>query len=458
MDSTQNKLGTQPVGKLLLSLAVPAITAQVINALYNIVDRMYIGRMPQGGSLALAALGIAFPLIMIISAFAALVGMGGSPRAAIKMGEGNYKDAEKILSNSFVVLVAISAVLTVFFFFAKEPMLIAFGATENTLPYANDYFSIYLIGTLFVQISLGLNQFISAQGFAKTSMMTVLIGAITNIVLDPIFIFGFDMGVKGAALATILSQFISAAWVLKFLFSKESVLKIRPCYFKLEKHIILPVLALGVSPFIMQSTESLVQVTLNSGLKAYGGAQVDQLVGAMSIIMSTMQFILMPMIGLTQGAQPIISYNYGAGKLDRVKKTFRLLLISSLSFSFVLWAVAMLAPQVFVYLFSSDPALLELGVYGMRIFMAGTLLMGAQYARQQTLVALGQAKISTFLALLRKVILLIPLAIILPRFFGWQGIFVAEPVADIIAVLTTVTVFTIYTRKLFGSKENSTYN
>lgn len=450
--SSENKLGTQPVGKLLFSLALPAITAQLINALYNIVDRMYIGRMPQGGSLALAALGVAFPLIMIISAFAALVGMGGAPRAAIKMGEGNHKDAEKILSNSFVVLVLISIALTAVFFFWKEPMLIAFGATENTLPFANDYFSIYLIGTLFVQLALGLNPFISSQGFAKTSMMTVLIGAITNIMLDPILIFTCGLGVKGAALATILSQFISGVWVLTFLFGKKSQLKIRPAYFKLDRKIILPVLALGISPFIMQSTESLVQITLNSGLKTYGGEQVDQLVGAMSIIISTMQIVMMPLMGLAQGAQPIISYNYGAGRLDRVKKAFKLLLICSLGVSFTLWLIAMLVPQVFVYIFSNDPELTGLAVYGMRIFMLGMALMGAQLACQQTFIALSEAKISMFLALLRKILLLIPLALIFPRFFGWKGIFAAEPVADVIAILTTVTVFSFSARRLFRLK------
>ncbi|MEG2852364.1 MAG: MATE family efflux transporter, partial [Hydrogenoanaerobacterium sp.] len=270
MDETQNKLGTQPVGKLLFSLAVPAIAAQVINALYNIVDRMYIGRIPETGSLALAALGVAFPLIMIISAFAALIGMGGAPRAAIKLGEGDHEGAEKILGNSFVALVGISVLLTIIFAVTKVPLLMAFGATENTLGYADRYFSIYLIGTIAVQIALGLNMFISTQGFAKTSMYTVLIGAVTNIILDPILIFGFKMGVEGAALATIISQFISAIWVLLFLFGKKTGLKIRPKNFKLQKNIILPVLALGISPFIMQSTESLVQITLNSGLKAYG--------------------------------------------------------------------------------------------------------------------------------------------------------------------------------------------
>lgn len=452
MDSTENKLGSQPIGRLLFSLALPAITAQVINALYNIVDRMYIGRMPEGGSLALAGLGVAFPLIMIISAFAALIGMGGAPRAAIKMGEGDNKEAEKILSNSFIVLLLISVVLTILFFFAKVPLLMAFGATENTLPFADKYFSIYLVGTLFVQLALGLNPFISAQGFAKTSMLTVLIGAVTNIVLDPILIYGFDMGVKGAALATILSQFISAIWVTRFLFSKKSSIKINPACFKLEKSVVLPVIALGVAPFIMQSTESLVQVTLNSGLKNYGGAQADQLVGAMSIIMSTMQFIMMPLSGLAQGAQPIVSYNYGAGRLDRVKKTFTLLLICSLGFSVTLWSITMLMPQMFVYIFSSDPALTDLAIYGIRIFMGGTLLMGAQLACQQTLIALGQAKISMLLALLRKVILLIPLAIVLPMFLGWKGIFIAEPVADYIAVFTTVTVFYCFARKLFRAK------
>lgn len=455
MDETQNKLGTQPVGKLLFSLAVPAIAAQVINALYNIVDRMYIGRIPETGSLALAALGVAFPLIMIISAFAALIGMGGAPRAAIKLGEGDHEGAEKILGNSFVALVGISVLLTIIFAVTKVPLLMAFGATENTLGYADRYFSIYLIGTIAVQIALGLNMFISTQGFAKTSMYTVLIGAVTNIILDPILIFGFKMGVEGAALATIISQFISAIWVLLFLFGKKTGLKIRPKNFKLQKNIILPVLALGISPFIMQSTESLVQITLNSGLKAYGGAQADQLVGAMSIIMSSMQFVLMPLMGLTQGAQPIMSYNYGSGNLLRVKKTFFLLLGSALTFSVSLWAVCMFAPQILVKIFTSDPALLELGVYGMKIFMAGILLMGAQLACQQTFIALGQAKISMFLALLRKIILLIPLALVLPHIFGWKGILYAEPVADILAVLVTITVFFSFARKLFAGAEKA---
>ncbi len=451
--NNDNKLGEMPVGKLLWSLALPAIAAQVINALYNIVDRMYIGRIPEGGSLALAALGVSFPIIMIISAFSALVGMGGAPRAAIRMGEKRMDEAEKILSNAFVCLCIISAVLMIFFFFTKEKLLLMFGATENTLPYANQYFSIYLIGTFFVQVSIGLNQFISAQGFAKTSMMTVLIGAICNIVLDPIFIFVFNMGVSGAALATIISQFISAFWVLRFLFGKKTALRIRRKYFRLERRVILPVLALGLSPFIMQSTESLVQLTLNSGMKTYGGADADLYVGTLSIIMSTMQFFTLPMMGLAQGAQPIISYNYGSKNMRRVKKAFKLLIISSIAFSAVMWTAAMVIPQVFVRIFSADPELLRLGIPGMRIFMAGMLLMGAQFACQNTLIALGQAKTSMFLALLRKVILLIPLALILPKFLGVTGILIAEPIADMLAIVTTCIVFYFTTRKLFQQIE-----
>ena len=452
-----NRLGTWPVGKLLFNLAMPSITAQVINALYNMVDRMYIRRIPVDGSLAIAGLGVAFPLIMIISAFASLIGMGGASRAAIRMGEGNNTEAEKILNNSFIALVLISIALTVFFYLTKTQLLTLFGATENMLPFADSYFSVYLIGTLFVQLSLGLNQFISAQGFARTSMMTVVIGALMNIVLDPIFIYGFGMGVKGAALATIISQMVSAIWVMMFLCGKRSIIRINKRFFKLDKNVIAPILALGISPFIMQSTESLVQLALNSGMKAYGGANADQYVGIITILVGIMQFVLMPMIGLTQGAQPIISYNYGAGKTDRVRKTFKLLMISSLVYSVSLWMVCMIWPQALIRMFSNDAAYLEIGKYGMRIFIAGFFIIGAQFACQNTLVALGQAKISTFLALLRKVILLIPLAIVLPRFFGTTGIFVAEPVADIIASVTTSIVFVSYFRKVLRHREEETF-
>lgn len=453
MDQQENKLGTQPVGKLLIQMSLPAITAQVINALYNIVDRIYIGHLPEVGSLALASLGVAFPLIMIISAFAALVGMGGAPRAAIALGAGRKDEAEKILGNSFSALGIMSVVLTVVFLLSSETLLTWFGATENSLPMAKEYFTIYVLGTISVQMALGLNTFISSQGFSTTSMLTVLIGAVSNMILDPILIYGFDMGVRGAAVATVISQTISAVWVLVFLTGKKTILKIKPQNMKLNKSILLPTLALGISPFIMQSTESLVQLTFNAQIKRYGGTEVDMLISAMSILLSCMQFFTLPIVGLTQGAQPIVSYNYGAKKIDRVKKAFRLLLTSAMIYTTTVWALTLLFPQVFIQLFSSDPALMEFAPKFLRIFMAGMLLLGAQFSCQQTFVSLGQAKVSMILALLRKIILLIPLALILPVIFGFNGILFAEPVADILASLSTATVFFLMTRKLFSQKQ-----
>ena len=434
-------------------MSLPAITAQVINALYNIVDRIYIGHLPEVGSLALASLGVAFPLIMIISAFAALVGMGGAPRAAIALGAGRKDEAEKILGNSFSALGIMSVVLTVVFLLSSETLLTWFGATENSLPMAKEYFTIYVLGTISVQMALGLNTFISSQGFSTTSMLTVLIGAVSNIILDPILIYGFDMGVRGAAVATVISQTISAVWVLIFLTGKKTILKIKPQNMKLNKSILLPTLALGISPFIMQSTESLVQLTFNAQIKRYGGTEVDMLISAMSILLSCMQFFTLPIVGLTQGAQPIVSYNYGAKKIDRVKKAFRLLLTSAMIYTTTVWALTLLFPQVFIQLFSSDPALMEFAPKFLRIFMAGMLLLGAQFSCQQTFVSLGQAKVSMILALLRKIILLIPLALILPVIFGFNGILFAEPVADILASLSTATVFFLMTRKLFSQKQ-----
>ncbi|MEG1773621.1 MAG: MATE family efflux transporter, partial [Oscillospiraceae bacterium] len=329
MKENQNSdLGRAPVGKLLLSLAVPAITAQLVNMLYNIVDRIYIGHIPVVGATALPGVGVVFPILMIISAFASLVGMGGAPRAAIRMGEGDHEGAERILGNCFTAMLGISAVLTVFFLLFGEPLLLKFGASPETLPYALDYMNTYVLGTVFVQLALGLNAFITTQGFARIGMMTVLFGAIANIVLDPIFIFVLDMGVEGAALASVISQGISAGWALSFLFGKKSRLRIRPQYMRLSAKVLLPVLALGVSPFIMQSTESAVSIALNSSLQRYGG---DVAVGAMTIISSSMQVMMMPLMGLSQGAQPIISFNYGAKNNDRVYHTLKLLLISAMS-------------------------------------------------------------------------------------------------------------------------------
>lgn len=446
MEKTNN-LGKGNIGKLLISLAAPAIVAQLVNVLYNIVDRIFIGRM-DNGELAMAGVGVAFPILMLISAFSALIGMGGAPLCAIKMGEKNNEEAEKIMSNSFAMLLIIAVVLTTGFLIFKEPILWAFGASEATIGYALDYLSIYVLGTIFVQIALGMNSYINTQGFAKIGMMTVVIGAIINIVLDPIFIFVLDMGVKGAALATVAGQMVSALWVLKFLFGKQSILKIRKKYMVPDLKVVGATMALGVSPFIMQSTESLVLISLNTRLSMFGG---DLAVGAMTIMSSIMQIVVMPLQGLAQGAQPIVSYNYGAKQMDRVKKTFKLTLISCLGFTVIMCSLLMIFPNIFVAIFNNKPELVEITTWAIRIYFLGIFVFGAQIACQQTFLALGQAKISLFLALLRKVVLLVPLIYILPNFFQdkLMGVLVAEPIADIIATLTTVTCFMIFYKKKF---------
>lgn len=450
----KNDLGNDSVGSLLFKLALPAITAQLINALYNIVDRMYIGHIKDIGSVALTGVGVSFPIIMLIAAFSALIGMGGAPRAAIHMGKDDNDGAEKILGNCFIILLAISIILTILFSIFNKPLLLMFGASENTLQYGLDYLNIYVLGTIFVQMALGLNSFITTQGFATVSMATVLIGAVLNIILDPIFIFGFDMGVKGAALATITSQAVSAAWVLKFLFGNKTKLKIKPCYFKIEKKIIFPVIALGLSPFIMQSTESLVSISLNSSLQKYGG---DIAVGAMTIMSSIMQFTMLPMQGLTQSGQPIISFNYGAKKMDRVKQAFKLLLISSVSFSIFAWLLILFIPQILCSFFTSDAELIKETVWAIRIYMGAVFVIGAQIACQQTFVALGQSKISLILALLRKIILLIPFIFIFPLFFNDKvfAVFFAEPIADVIAATTTVIVFSLKINKILNIEQTN---
>ena len=454
MKNTSNNLGTESIGKLLVRLAIPAITAQLINALYNIVDRMYIGNIKDVGTPALTGLGVTLPIIIIITAFSSLIGMGGAPRAAIEMGKGDNEKAEKILGNCAVLLLISSVILTVVFSIYKEPLLYMFGASKNTITYATDYLGIYVLGTVFVLFTLGLNAFITTQGFAKTSMMTVLIGAVLNIVLDPLFIYVFNMGVKGAALATIISQAVSAVWVVVFLLGGKTKLRLRFSNFKLESGIILPVLALGLSPFIMQSTESLLSISFNYSLQKYGG---DNAVGAMTIMASVMQLAMLPLTGLTQSAQPIISYNYGARKTDRVKKTFKLLLISSLVFTTLTWMVAMFFPEILIALFSSDESLVGITVYGIRIYMAALFMLGAQTACQQTFVALSQAKVSLLLALLRKIILLIPLIFILPGFIDDKvtAVLLAEPVADFLASVTTVIVFAIMIKKILDTNNIS---
>ena len=440
MAKRENDLGRDPIGKLLLRLALPSVTAQLVNALYNIVDRMYIGHIEGVGDLALTGLGVCFPVLMFVSAISALVGMGGGSRAVVRMGEGKEDQANAILGNCTALLILLAVAATVFFQAVREPMLMLFGATQETIGYASDYLTIYLWGSIFVEISLGLNFFITAQGFSTMSMATVLIGAVTNIILDPILIFGFHMGVKGAALATITAQAVSAIWVLRFLTGKRTKLKLQRRFFRINPKILAPVVALGVSPFIMQSTESLVNIAFNSSLKAYGGTPA---VGAMTICSSIMQVFFLLLQGIAQGAQPIIGFNYGSGQLDRVKKTYRLLLISALTFSCAACAVLELFPGVFVALFNDKPELVELAVWALRIYAAGMFMLGIQIACQQTFVALGQAKISLFLALLRKIILLLPLILLLPRFLDDKvfAVFLAEPAADILAALTTGIMF-----------------
>lgn len=440
------RLGSAPLGRLMVSMALPAVAAQLINVLYNIVDRVYIGHIPGHGDVALTGVGVTFPIIMLVSAFSAFAGMGGAPLASIELGKRNYAKAERILGNSAGLLLIFSAVLTVVFSVFKTPILYAFGASEATIGYAESYIGIYLVGTIFVQASLGLNTFISGQGASKTAMLSVLIGAVINICLDPVFIFLFGMGVKGAALATVISQAVSAVWVVKFLLSKKSVIKLKVSCMRPEKGTVKLIAALGVSPFIMQSTESLVSITLNSGLQRYGG---DLYVGTMAIMTSVMQLITIPLQGITQGVQPIISYNYGAGNKKRVKSAFLRMLAITFAGMFVFCGLAVVCPGLYAGIFTSNEELTELTVKVMPTYFLGMTIFGIQSACQATFIALGQAKVSMFIALLRKVILLIPLAIILPKFMGVMGIYRAEPIADVLSVLTTATLFLLTVKKIF---------
>ncbi|MED9966556.1 MAG: MATE family efflux transporter [Blautia sp.] len=448
MNKEKDFLAKEPLGKLLMRLALPTVAAQLINMLYNIVDRMYIGHIPKEGALALTGVGVCMPLIMLVSAFAALVGNGGAPRASIFMGKGDKEKAEKTLGNCFAMQLIISAVLTVILLLWNRNMLLAFGASGNTIEYATQYMNIYSIGTIFVQLTLGMNAFITAQGFAKTGMLSVLIGAVVNIILDPIFIFGLKMGVRGAALATIISQACSCIWILTFLFGKKTTLRIKKENMGLKKEIILPCLALGSSMFIMQSSESIISVCFNSSLLKYGG---DIAVGAMTILTSVMQFAMLPLQGVGQGAQPIISYNYGAGNKERVKGAFWLLLKSSLVYSTLLWGLVMLFPQVFAAMFTSDSALIVFTKDALRIYMASMLLFGIQIACQMTFMSIGNAKSSIIVAVMRKFILLLPLIYIVPHIWTsnqTMAVYLAEPIADFFAVTFTAVLFYFQFRKV----------
>lgn len=441
MSEDRDFLGKEPLGKLLLRLAVPTVAAQLINMLYNIVDRIYIGHIPKVGALALTGVGVCMPLILIVSAFAALVGNGGAPRASIALGKGEKESAEKILGTCFTMQIVISLILTVVLLLWNRNFLLAFGASENTIEYGVSYMNIYSVGTIFVQLTLGMNFFITAQGFAKTGMLSVLIGAISNIVLDPILIFSFHMGVKGAALATIISQGLSCIWVLSFLFGKKTTLRIRRENMNLKPSMVLPILALGSSVFVMQSSESIISICFNSSLLKYGG---DIAVGAMTILTSVMQFAMLPLQGLGQGAQPIISYNYGARKKDRVKGAFKLLLKSSMVYAALLWIAVMLFPQLFAGMFTSDPALLEFTKTALRIYLAAMFIFGIQLACQLTFMSLGNAKASIVVAVMRKFVLLIPLIYIMPAILKnnqTMAVYLAEPIADILAVCFTIVLF-----------------
>ncbi len=454
-ENTQtNEMATGSIPKLFFKLAIPAVVAQIVNLLYNIVDRIYIGHIPEVGASALTGVGLFSAILMLITAFSMLAGAGGAPLASIALGKNDKDQAEKIMTNSFLLLILISVILTIVFYIFAPNLLTMFGASEVTLPYAVDYARIYILGTVFVLIVTGMNPFVTTQGFAKVAMMTTIIGAIINIILDPIFIFGFGMGVKGAALATVLSQAVGAIWILRFLTGDKTILKLRKENMKLDPKIFGPSLALGISPFIMVSTESLLSISFTTSLAKYGG---DVAVGAMTIITSINMLVTMPLQGFTQGGQPIMSYNYGAGNADRVKKAFFMQFGVCVGYATLFWGLSMLIPNVLAGIFTTDAALTEYASWAIRIYMAGIFSVGFQLSCQQSFMALGQAKISLIMAFLRKLILLIPLIFILPNFFADKvfAVFLAEPVSDIIAAaITTITFFTQF--KKIMSKANTT--
>lgn len=440
MEKNNNELGSAPIGPLLFKLAVPTVVAQLINMLYNVVDRIYLGHIPGEGSLALTGVGVCLPIILVVSAFAALVASGGAPKASIAMGRGDNDEAERILGSCFSFLIIISVVLSLVLIIFNRPMLLTFGASENTIDYASSYMTIYACGTIFVQMTLGMNAFITAQGKTTTSMLTVVIGAVMNIILDPIFIFVFGMGVKGAALATIMSQCVSSVWCIVFITGKKSLLRLKVKNMKIVPALLLPCLALGISTFIMQSTESVISVCFNSSLLKYGG---DIAVGAMTICTSVIQMVMLPLQGISQGAQPISSYSYGAGNKERVKKCYKYLLISSFTFSIIAWALIQLFPQVFAKIFTPDPELVEYASKALRVYLGAIFVFGIQISCQMTFISIGNALSSVIVAVVRKFVLLIPLIYIVPHFFKdkTMGVFAAEPIADFIAVICTVTIF-----------------
>ncbi len=449
MQDKEKKMATEAIGKLMISMAVPSIIAQIINILYSIVDRIYIGHIKGVGMEALTGVGVTFPIITLISAFSAFVGAGGAPLAAIWLGKGDRKRAEKILGNGVTLLVFFTVILMAFFYAFQKPLLYLFGASNATIGYAVSYISIYLAGTIFVELALGLNAFIISQGQSRTAMMAVLLGAASNIILDPIFIFALGMGVKGAAYATVISQALSALWTVGFLISRKSSLTIKWQAMKPDFPVIGNVMALGISPFIMRATESLISIVLNNGLQKYGG---DIYVGSLTIMQSVMQMYSAPLGGFTQGVQPIISYNFGAGNFDRVKKLYRSMITVCFLFAAMATVLVMFFPGFFAGMFTNDAQLIALVEKMMPIFMCGMLIFGLQQGIQPTFLALGQAKLSLFIAIFRKVILLVPLALVLPLKFGVMGIYYAEPVSDVLSAVTATVLFLLNIKKIV-SKE-----
>ena len=447
MDHQDNILDFMPVPKAFLKLAVPAVAAQLINILYNLVDKMFIGHIPEVGKQALAGVGVTTPVILAISAFAALVSMGGAPKASIFLGKGDTVQAEKVVGSCTWMLLLLSVLLTVLMLAFGRPVLLLFGASEDTISFAVSYMNIYCLGTVFTQLTLGLNAFITAQGKALISMKNVAIGAVTNIILDAVFINGFQMGVRGAALATVISQGVSATFVIRYLQSEKSTLKLERRQIRFDKEILLPCIFLGTSPALMQLTENLVAISFNTSLQKYGG---DMAVASMSILNSVMQFVMLLLPGLVQGAQPLLSYNLGAGNIKRVKKTFRLLLVSCVTGSFMIWLLCMICPQIVAGIFTNDTELIQYTEWSMRIYLSVMLIYGIQVACQYSFVALDQARTAIFLTIWRKIILLIPLIFILPLVWSDSvtGVFLAEPIADTIAVCTTAPMFYRYYRTL----------
>ena len=438
------------LNKLMFSMAIPTIVAQVINILYNIVDRVYIGHIPGASVDALTGVGVALPVIVFISAFSAFVGQGGAPLSSIWLGKGDKEHAEKILGNGTLLLIVFTIILMFVFYIWQKPLLYAFGASDTTISYASTYLSWYLVGTISVEIALGLNTYIIAQGNSGVAMVSVLAGAIFNIILDPLFIFVFEMGVKGAAIATVISQTLSAIWVLYFLTGKKALLKIKFRYLVPDFNIIKSIFLLGISPFVMRATESLISIVMNSGLQKYGG---DIYVAALTVMQSVMQLFSAPIGGFTQGVQPLVSYNYGAQNFTRVRQTYKKMIVTCGSFSFITTIVVMVFPQVFARIFTDDTTLIELVSRKMPLFMCGMLLFGVQMAIQPVFLALGQAKISLIIAMLRKVILLTPLAIIFPVFFDVDGVFFAEPVSDFISAITAIILFRLNINKILSKEK-----